>query len=34
VANEADARQEARAFCAQLGVADYTFVDKRNSAAA
>lgn len=29
VANEADARQEARNFCAQLGVADYTFIDKR-----
>ena len=34
VANEADARHEARAFCAMLGVSDYSFVDQRKSAAA
>ena len=33
VTDEADARREARAFCAQLGVETYEFVDARLKAA-
>jgi len=33
VANIEDAHHEARAYCAELGVADYAFEDRRSAAA-